>query len=542
MLQPHNRSQKYEHLFAGIDTGHIKIPKFQREFVWNKEQTARLIDSILKGFPIGTFTYWETTEELRHVKNIGNFSLPTVAQGHPVSYVLDGQQRITSLYAVRKGVIYSKEDGEEIDYKDISIDLSFDPESDEQIVSATPRRNGSVAISVFDLLNGSLVDMMNQYSEEQLKKIETYKTRLEGYDFSLVLIGTEYPIDVATEVFTRINTGGTRLNLFEIMVAKTYSDEKNFDLSEKYEHLINGNGTEKCLAVADYNTIPPATILRCVALHLGPETRRRDILRLDKDQFIDSWEEVKKGIFSAVEFLRTRMRIPVSNLLPYDSLLVPLTYFHIRKKKPTKRQVKLLIQYFWWASLSQRFSSAVDTALAADRRRMDAILKERVPDYRGEDVVLDVNALVGRWFSTGDAVCKALLCLYAYFRPQSFETGAPVRIDNGWLQRSDSKNYHHFFPKKYLKDQGCEDWHANSAMNITIVDDYLNKRQIRTRAPSQYMAEFRDSNENIVSTMRTHLIGDLATFGIWDDDYDTYLRCRARKVLSELENRLHPQL
>jgi uncharacterized protein with ParB-like and HNH nuclease domain len=112
MLQPRNRTQRYTDLFTDIDRGQIKIPKFQREFVWGKEQTAKLIDSLIKGFPIGTFIYWETHEELRHIKNIGNAPLPDTPKGHVVSYILDGQQRITSLYAVRKGLRITK-DGHE---------------------------------------------------------------------------------------------------------------------------------------------------------------------------------------------------------------------------------------------------------------------------------------------------------------------------------------------------------------------------------------------------------------------------------------------
>ena len=63
MLQPENHSRKYEALFSDIDTGRTKVPMFQRDFVWGKEQTAKLIDSIIKGFPIGTFILWKTREE-----------------------------------------------------------------------------------------------------------------------------------------------------------------------------------------------------------------------------------------------------------------------------------------------------------------------------------------------------------------------------------------------------------------------------------------------------------------------------------------------
>ena len=159
MLQPENRSQIYGELFIGIDNGSIKIPKFQREFVWSKEQTAALIDSLVKGFPIGAFTFWETTDELRYVKDIGNHELPMVPVGHPVCYVLDGQQRITSLYAVRKGVVYNRPGGSTVDYKDISIDLSLDPESDEPVVFAS-KSNLDSTISVHELLSSPVTHIL----------------------------------------------------------------------------------------------------------------------------------------------------------------------------------------------------------------------------------------------------------------------------------------------------------------------------------------------------------------------------------------------
>ncbi len=137
MLQPENQPKKYHTLFADIDTRRTKIPMFQRDFVWSDEQTAKLIDSIIKGFPIGAFIFWQTRDELRHIRNIGNIALPDTPKGDSRQYVLDGQQRITSLYAVRKGVRITRE-GEEIDYKRISIDLSRDPDAEDQIVSAEP--------------------------------------------------------------------------------------------------------------------------------------------------------------------------------------------------------------------------------------------------------------------------------------------------------------------------------------------------------------------------------------------------------------------
>ena len=539
MLQPENRSQSYNELFVGIDAGTIKIPKFQREFVWSKEQTAALIDSLVKGFPVGAFTYWETTDELRHVRNIGNHQLRNVPKDHPVQYVLDGQQRITSLYAVRKGAVYAQPGGSRIDYKDISIDLSLDPEGDETVVFSSPSKD-SPSISVHQLLSGSVARIFRKFkTEADQEKIEIYKTRLESYSFPLVIIGRRYPIDIATEVFTRINTGGTELHLFEIMVAKTYSEARQFDLADEYDKLISGGDSQqKCLADVYFDTIDSATVLRCVAMNLGKDTSRREILRIDREDFIDSWPEVRKGIFSAVTFLRKSMRIPVSRLLSYSALLVPFTYFFIRNAKPARAQRRMLKEYFWWASLSRRFSGAVDTSLTADRRRMDSILSDEAPSYRGEGVEVKRDDLIYQEFSTGEAWCKALLCLYCYFRPKSFDSHEEVTVDNSWLQRIDSKNYHHFFPRSYLKANGVEDWYANSIMNITIVDEYLNKRRIRAKAPSQYIEEFSKENERIDDTMRSHFIKDLSKYGVYDDDYDKFLKMRARGVLRELRKRL----
>ena len=367
-MQPENRSQTYDALFVHIDEGKIKIPKFQRDFVWAKEQTAALIDSMIKGFPIGTFLYWETTEELRHVKEIGNHRLKEPPAGHTVSYILDGQQRITSLYAVRKGCIFSYDDLKPIDYRDISIDLSLDVDTDDQVV-LTSRSDNS--IPVYRLLNSTIAELVDDYKRTQIEKISKYKSKIETYLFSTIVLGNSYSIDSATDIFTRINTTGISLDLFEIMVAKTYSEERDFDLAQKYAALVGNtdDGTGKTLLDAGYETIPPITILRCVAICLTGEVRRRDILRLDKVRFAESWDDVRTGLFHAVDFLRDKVGVPVSRLLPYNDILVSFTYFFVKAKvkRPSRIQSDRLTGYFWWASLSGRFSSASETKLAADR-------------------------------------------------------------------------------------------------------------------------------------------------------------------------------
>ncbi len=81
MHQPEPQSISFSALMNDIEKGVIKIPQFQREFVWGKEKSAKLLDSILKGFPIGTFILWKTKESLRYVRNIGSAKLPETPDG-----------------------------------------------------------------------------------------------------------------------------------------------------------------------------------------------------------------------------------------------------------------------------------------------------------------------------------------------------------------------------------------------------------------------------------------------------------------------------
>ena len=541
LLQPENQSKKYQALFTEIDEGRIKIPQFQRSFVWDKEQTAKLIDSIIKGFPIGTFIFWRTKEELRCVKNVGNGLLPNTPKGDMTSYVLDGQQRITSLYAVKKGVVIDKE-GKTIDYKDICINISLDVETEDDVVGVEPSSQYP-SISVYEILNGSITDLVDIFPREELKKVEIYQKRLIGYDFSTIVIN-DYPIDIACEVFTRINTGGKELTLFEIMVAKTYDQERNFDLVEKYEKLIDSEDREKDLKLANYDTVPEITVLQCVSACLCQQIRRQDILKLQKQEFIDVWEQVKSALFDAVDYLRTRLRVVVSGLLPYNTLLVPLTYFFFKNKshKLTLHQDKLLTQYFFWVSFSNRFSSSVEAKMTVDLKRIDEILKGSKPSYLNEELHLTVDILKSHKFATGDAFCKGILCILSYFEPRSFATNGSVILDNSWLKASTSKNYHHFFPKSYLKRSGIDEHEANSILNITIVDDHTNKNEIRAKPPSIYMKNFAESNNKVDVTMQTHLIDDLITFGICDDNYTRFIYQRGQRILKEINQRLNPDV
>jgi hypothetical protein len=317
------------------------------------------------------------------------------------------------------------------------------------------------------------------------------------------------------------------------MVAKTFDQDKQFDLSEKFQELIEN------LKPLNYETISDATVLQTVATILCKECKRQVILRLDKNDFINSWNRAKTAIEGAVEYFRNCYRIPVSQLLPYNSLIVPFAYFFFHHPdKPTGDKQKFLEDFFWRCALSGRYSSSVESKLAQDVKRIDQILAGELPSYDWAVDTSDEFIKNNGWFSASRSYIKAILCIYAYLQPKSFSDNSIVNISNYWLKQANSKNYHHFFPKAYLRNKGCVEFRINHILNITIVDDFLNKREIKAKAPSKYMAVFRDRNPYLADTMKTHLIEDLTVFGIWNDDYDKFFDARAKAVSKELGKRI----
>jgi len=540
LLQPENHNKKYESLFNEIDTGQIKLPMFQREFVWEKEQSAKLIDSIIKGFPIGTFIFWKTREELRSYKDVGNHKLPDTPKGDYVQYILDGQQRITSLYAIRKGIRITK-DGKEVDYKDIFIDLARSAESDESLTTTDTPSDDQAGqfISVHRLLTSQISDLLDEFDKGKLRVIEFYKGKLVNYDFSTITI-KDYPIEIACEIFSRINTGGKSLTIFEIMVAKTYDEARNFDLADRFEVLRDGADEEKrCLAEAKFDTLPASIVMQCVSAIVNNAVRGRDILRIRRDAFIDAWPQMVESLYAAIDFIRSELRIPVSHLLPYPALTIPLTYFfyHAKNRKPTSKQIKLLEQFFYWCGVTERYSSASDTKITDDLNKIDLIIKGECPKYLDDDLVVSKETIKQTHFSTGNAFCKSILCLLVYNQPRSFDTDGIVILDNSNLKIASSRNYHHFFPKKYLEtnDKNSE---PNLIANITLIDGYSNKHRIGKKPPSEYIKNFSEDNSQMENTLKSHLINDVVDFGIASDDYEAFIDRRSHEISAAITKKL----
>lgn len=529
MKLPEPHSIPFTLLFPKIENGTIKIPQFQRDFVWSKAKSAKLLDSIVKGYPIGTFILWKTKERLRSIRNLGGVALPETPKGDSVEYVLDGQQRLTSLFVTLKGLTIQREEHQE-DYSHFWVDLAAN-ESQEIVLMDVDGRDPKSIICLKDLLSGDFAYLAS-FDKAFQDRIRTYRNNIESYPFSTILM-TDSPIDVATEVFTRLNVGGEPLSVFEIMVAKTYDAEKKFDLSEKFAALV----TE--LETVDYETLSAATVLQTVSVLLRKDCRKKEILNLPKNDIIEKWPSAVEAIRAAVDYFRGYYRIPVSKLLPYAGLIIPFAYFFYKHPdKPDADQKKRLEDFFWRVSLAGRYSQALETRIFQDVQRIDKILSGKDPEY---DWAVDTSATFienNGYFSVTRSYIKSLLCILAFQQPKSFEDNSIVHLDNAWLKQANSKNYHHFFPKAWLAQQGEQDWRANHIANITFVDDYLNKRVIKAKPPGTYIPGFQKKNPQIAQCLSGHLIDLGDNFGVLQNDYAKFFGARCQKFSEELQKRV----
>lgn len=530
-VQPTHK--QYPHLIADIERGDIKIPQFQREFVWDIEKSAKLIDSILKGFPIGSFILWKTNDQLRSVRGLGRGDFPTRA-GESVNYVLDGQQRLTSIYCCLTGSKIHREIGKPSDYSTIYVDLDADEDS---VIAAhfleAPSKDQY--IKIVDLLSVNF-ELIAKFTPERRAKIQNYYSIINAYSFPLIEI-SDATIDVATEIFTRINLGGKPLTVFEIMVAKTYDEGLEFDLSKKCQAL------KERLQSINYETISETTFLQVGAAIIRKDVTSKSILQINKEVFVNHWEKIADAIERACEYLKNYNRIPVSRLLPYNAFLVPYSYFFFHHPdRPIDIRQPLLEDFFWKCAIGARYSSSLESKVNQDLRKIDQILKGIEPQYEWQVSIKPSSLIANGKFNSSKAFVKAILCLYAHHEPKSFADGAVVNISNYWLKQANSKNYHHFFPRKSSACKGKDEQIINNVFNITIVDDFLNKRSIKARNPSDYIAQFQKSNRNLPQALMTHLIGDIEEFGITDDSLEVFVQKRAELVSRVLSTKMRDVL
>jgi hypothetical protein len=356
-------------LIDRITSGDIRIPAFQRDFVWEADQVAFLLDSIYKGFPIGTVILWRTDARLKVEKDLGSFKLPEPAKDYPVNYVLDGQQRLTSLFSTFRTELVPGNS----DWVDIYFDMAAVENIQESLFLALsggevdPNRHFPVK-TIFDTVEyrKATADLDN----DRVKRIDDMQSRFKEYLIPNETFESSDRNRVAI-VFERINRAGTQLNVFELLSAWSWSEE--FDLVDKFADLqdkISNHGYDDLVEDKDLH-------LRVCAGVITGETSPSKILDLKGVDIRSRFKEIENGIIGALDFLHRELNVKNFKMLPFPGVLVPLSCFFAALKPDgvnyTSRQKNTISRWFWRSILSRRFSSDVNERQATDIVEMRAL-------------------------------------------------------------------------------------------------------------------------------------------------------------------------
>jgi hypothetical protein len=518
----------FDDLLVGVEKSLIQVPPFQRDFVWSPTEICYLLDSIYQGYPIGSFIFWKTTRRLSHHRKIGGLSLSEAPEGMPIDYVLDGQQRITSLYAAVRGAAIQ---GEQIRF---FFDLrsqrfrasrsSSTGESDE-ITPQIPLEN------LFVSSKAEYMRYISKYPDHLQDVLHNLYEHFQMYSFSIIYVlekdeskddSQKDSIIKIVDMFARINNTGRKLSVVAKMVARCWG--AGFDIRQRLDEFY--------ARFPELEEIREETLLQAASVVLNHRRcSTSDILNVtDISQLEQYWDKIIEAFTLALEFIKNKIRIKNLRYLPFDSLLVPLTYFHYLQHNPSSSQTDQLEKWFWKVCLSNRYGSSTPTNIEEDCHYFDKILSEENVEF---PYPIDWDSFKARFieqnYNLKNAFCKTILSLYSYKNPKSFKDNRDIDLKDSFSGYY-KHHLHHVFPRKFLeKQENMVYQKVDSIANIAFSPAITNLEMSDT-PPSEYFNKFISENSTLKETVSSHFIGDFKEYGISDNDFERFINSRAMAV------------
>ncbi len=503
--------------------GQIRIPAFQRGFVWEPDRVAYLMDSIYKGFPFGSLLFWRTKEQLKSENKLGPFNLPKPAEDYPVDYVLDGQQRITSIF----GVFQTQLTGTATEaWQEIYFDFSAETSAQEsQFLALLPHevdiKKHFPLKTLFDTT--AYRKATSNFDESLAKKIDEMQTVFKEVRIPVQLFKTENKATVAI-IFERVNRQGVPLDTLQLLSAWTWSDDFQLqaqfaDLAEQLEPFGFGSVAE------DSNLI-----LRCCSAVLGGDASPESLMTLSGETVRNRFTEVLNGIRGAVDFVRSNLSVQSLENLPYANLLVPLSaFFSVSANKEIKYtdvQRQTITKWFWRTCFAKRYSSGLLRNLNTDIEEMRKLRENKPSALGGFSVAITENIFTSNIFTIGTVNTNTFILLLAHQKPLSFISGAPIDLGEK-LRQSNRAEFHHLMPKAYLLASKQDSYSPNCLANFAFISRADN-RALGGIAPSLYKAHMPATTEDILKLA-------MCPDDLFNDDFKTFIlnRTSALKLAAE---------
>lgn len=508
-------------ILENVQSGTIRIPAFQRGFVWDAERVAFLMDSIYKGYPFGALILWRTKEKLVHERNLGPFELPELEPDYPIDYVLDGQQRLTSIFGVFQSDLEAKEDAS---WMNIYFDMSAESDMQEsQFVCPEPSEvdlNRHFPISTFFDVTAYRKATAG-LSEDHAELIDKVQSVFKEAAIPTQEVATEDRAKVAI-VFERVNRLGVELDTFQLLSAWTWSED--FDLQDRIRALAED------VAPHGFGDISEDTnlILRCCAAVVSHDASPQSLMELKGADVRARFDEIENGVKGAIDFLRSNLNVHRLSNIPYSSLLVPLSvYFATPGTKGvdiSDANRKSIERWFWKSCFSRRFSAGVLRNLKRDIDEMEKLRRGEKSSLDLFNAQIDEEYFTDQSFTIGTVHTKTLILMLAQKQPKSFISGNTINLGSV-LQAYNREEFHHLMPRAFLKDKGKSSGEINKLANFAIISSQDNKR-LGGKSPSEYKKQMPKSSIDEI------LGAALCPHALFDDDYDQFITARGAALHS----------
>ena len=501
-----------------VTAGQLRVPAFQRGFVWDIERVAYLMDSIYKDYPFGALILWRTKTQLRSERALGPFELPDRDPDYPIDYVLDGQQRLTSIFGVFQTDI-DPVSGSDVSWTKIYYDFEAQRDLQESQFEAlkTNEADPDRYFPITTFFDPIAYRVATQHlSEERIREIDSVQAIFKEATIPTQLIETDDRGKVAI-VFERVNRLGVELDTFQLLSAWTWSEE--FDLQEQISNLSDE------LAPFGFGEIGEQTnlLLRCCSAVIAEDVTAPGLLSLNGAEVRERFDEIANGLRGAIDFLRSNLHVEKLGNLPYAAMLVPLTVFFAvrdgREIRLTDTARSELVRWFWRSCFSRRFSSDVLRKLKRDLIEARKLRVTGNPAMADIDAAIDPEFFTESQFTIGTVNTSIFLLLLAQLQPRSFVSGAPANLREV-LKTYNRTEFHHIYPRSYLASHRFSSKVINCLANFAFVSASDNK-VLGGVAPSEYRKHM--AHNNLAEVLKSAAIPN----SIFDDNVFDFIMERA---------------
>lgn len=558
-------------LMEAVDTGAAQLPDFQRGWVWDDGRIKALILSVIHSFPVGAAMFLEYGNEsirFKHKPIEGSNANPNTK---PDELILDGQQRLTSLYNAlysKKPVRTKTDKGKEIErYYYLDIEKALDPDADdEEIVISIPatkqvtsdfgrkiEKDLSARQDEFELkmfpLNIILDSSEEQgwqneyyayynYDSEVIKQFTDLFTNIimptQKYAMPVILLDKETPKEAVCQVFENVNTGGVSLTVFELVTAIFAMDD--FQLRKDWEERKEQYFSSDLLnSVTATDFLTALTLLASFKAGGTVSCKKKDVLALKLTAYQKYADDLCQG-FSIAEKLLQEERIFSSRDLPYSTQLIPLaaicTVLMDGNKINTTTVKNMVKQWYWCGVFGELYGSANETRYVND---MTQVIKWITGGGDLPKTITDFFFNPTRLLSLQSrqsAAYKGIMALILKNHARDFISGAEMDFST---YSSEKIDIHHIFPKDYCTKQGYSKAKWNSIVNKTPISASSN-REIGGVAPSAYLGKLEKKgsvpSSDLDDYVETHWIDHTL---LRDNDFQNFIIDRSKKLLNAIE-------